>query len=85
MVSVRHMLFLHMCDVILLKGNMNNPSKWLLARFAFRVKYLESASDPQLLLVKAIFFTLYLMSSVFIARINPQSNPNCNLKEVACC
>ena len=73
-----------MCDVILLKGNMNNPNKWLLARFAFRVKYLESASGPLLLLVKAIFFILYEMECVFIARINLQSNPNCNLKEVAC-
>ena len=82
MVSVHHMLFLHMCDVILLKGNMNNPSKWLLARFVFRVKYLESASDPQLLLVKAIFFILYEMACVFKARISLQSNPNCNLKEV---
>ena len=73
-----------MCGVILLKGNMNNPSKWLLARFAFRVKYLESASDLHLLLVKAIFFILYEMACVFISRINLQSNPNCNLKEVAC-
>ena len=84
MVSVRHMLSLHMCDVILLKGNMNNPSKWLLARFAFRVKYLESASCPQLLLVKAISFILHEMACVFIARINLPSNPNCNVKEVAC-
>ena len=84
MVSVRHMLFLHICDVILLKGNMNNPSKWLLARFAFRVKYLESASDPQLLLVKAIYFIFYEKACVFIARINLHSNPNCDLKEVAC-
>ena len=84
MVSVRHMLFLDMCDVILLNGNMSKTSKWLLVRFELRVKYLESTSDPQLLLVKAIFFIFYEMACVFKARINLQSNLNCNLKEVAC-
>ena len=37
-----------MCDFMLLKGNMINPKLWLLARFAFWVKCLESALDPQL-------------------------------------
>ena len=48
MVSMTHLLFLFMCDFILLKGNMSNPKYGLLARFAFSVNCLESALDPQL-------------------------------------
>ena len=83
---MRHLLFLLMCDFILLRGN--EPRYGLLARFAFWMKSLECALYPQLhslrvsLLIKAIFFVLYEMAWVFKAKIYLQSNPNCNLKKV---
>ena len=48
-----HLLFLFMCDFILLKGNMSNPKYGFLARFAFWVKCLESALDSQLHYLRA--------------------------------
>ena len=56
MVSMPHLLFLFMCDVISLEGNMNNPKYELLARFAFWVKCLECALDPQLHSLRATPF-----------------------------
>ena len=43
-----HSLFLYMRAFILLKGNMSNLRYGLLANFAFWVKCLECALDPQL-------------------------------------
>ena len=48
MVSMHHLLFLFMCDFILLKVKMKNSRYELLARFSFSVKCLECALDPQL-------------------------------------
>ena len=85
---MRHLLFLFMCDFILLRGNMNDPRYGLLARFAFWMKGLKCALNTQLHslraspLIKAIFFVMYEMACVFKARINLQSNPNCNLNKV---
>ena len=56
MVSMPHLLFLLMGDFILLKGKMSNPKYGLLARFAFWVKCLESALDPQLHSLRASSF-----------------------------
>ena len=62
---------------------MSVPRYELLAWFAFWVKCLECAFDPQLHslpaspFTKAFFFVSHEMACVFKARINLLSNPNC--------
>ena len=70
---------------------MNYPRYGLFAWFAFWMKCLECALNPQLHSLRGSpfkqghsnFFILYEMACVFKARIDLRSNPNCDLKEVA--
>ena len=87
MVSVRHLLFLYKCDVILLKGNMNDPRYGVLARFAFWMKGSECALILSYilcvpaLLIKAFSFVLCEMACVFKTRIKFSQIPIVALKK----
>ena len=62
LVSLRHLLFLFMCDFIFLKGNINNPRYVLLALFAVLVTVLETrlpkTNDMLLFIFHFSFFPL---------------------------
>ena len=86
MVSMPHFLFLCMCEFYLTKGSISTLD---MGSSSFWVKCLECALDPQLHslrvspLIKATSFVLYEMACAFKATSNLQSNPTCNLKEIA--
>ena len=86
---MRHLLFLLMCDSILIKGNINQPRCGLITSITSYLKCLQCAINPRLHSLSAslsdqgLFLWFVQNGQCFKARMNPQSNRPGNLKGVA--